>query len=788
MNTPLSDVAARLEGRFPEANMREIYDRTGEFIARALVPNELTIPNVPQNARPAPFNDPTALGLWDSPLSSWSQSHIPLPQLTKAIFVADSNSVAEERALGVSTRENISPRLVVIDWQGPEIFQGQPEMCDELPDFVALMEVRYAHDVIGLDVDRLQNLVQAQCIGIGALILQAFQHLLMEVLRNDERLITYDSRLGNLECFFEATPTKLLMVTVGPDTECERAIQCLEWIDNVIGSPEEKGLWKKERQVVERRDTLESAKSKPHNAWWIRHLEIITQHSHIAFSVIHEFYYGKHKEVMVPEVPPYDLCWTSLFDRGFVGSFSSTGESPHIGKGLRMPFQVMASLAGIERVIEWDHGLVLTGFSSALVPINVLHDGSVQWHMMVAENVQSPFRAIEHREGFWENIPKARLMATTLDSIQGTAYLGWVESIQVTLGTNDPSIALERSSLPSITTTWTLQKKGIQLGGQLGFGGSISLYAQYIRNRGKLSTVCRFPIPDNFGTKVNALYSAKVFIHDDDRKTTWLCPTIHLIIFMLRVYLNGNKYSPVDKTALLFPNGLDGSRTEIKQLESKPIQDNLTETYGDVLSALAFRYSYAFGTLRDVGHSDSPDSLIGFELLDIIGNDSNFSARRLAVNDSIRSWSILVGKDDFAFCKYLGEPMVPDRATQISPCAVSPPSGSDILVSPVCLLQDKFNQFLETSAIKTGDTAYRWSYRGTPFNCSSKAGVPCNGRCWADRLQLVTRSARTLKIFGLPKSNPLAGEFGQPIPLSEAGAVCFGVDVQPSDLENYLPA
>ena len=117
----------------------------------------------------------------------------------------------------------------------------------------------------------------------------------------------------------------------------------------------------------------------------------------------------------------------------------------------------------------------------------------------------------------------------------------------------------------------------------------VQFSVQFTRNRGQVSTCCRFPTSEVFGMKIDAAYHANTFIFDDHCNTMWLCPTINLIIYLLRYYLTVNSYTPSEVDALVFPEGLENSRRKLKSLETITVQDGILDMYGYIISSLINR-------------------------------------------------------------------------------------------------------------------------------------------------------------------------------------------------------
>ena len=85
---------------------------------------------------------------------------------------------------------------------------------------------------------------------------------------------------------------------------------------------------------------------------------------------------------------PYDLCYTKLFEAAYLRNYPGSVPSHEIsgGKGLKTSFKMMVSLAEIKQCVRRLGGVILTRFSTTLIPIHIFEDGSVQWHLIIHES------------------------------------------------------------------------------------------------------------------------------------------------------------------------------------------------------------------------------------------------------------------------------------------------------------------------------------------------------------------------------------------------------------------
>ena len=449
-----------------------------------------------------------------------------------------------------------------------------------------------------------------------------------------------------------------------------------------------------------------------------------------------------------------------------------------------MSFDLMISIAGIERVTVHDKGIVLTGLSTALVPINVLCESprSIQWHLIEFPATDDRFRSIHDREGFWDMIPQERLREQNLENLKGVGYVGWFEHVTIS---HIPD-QVRYSSLSQIGHKWVVKAEGFQFGGQVGMPGGAALQAQVSRNRGKVSLALRFPASGTFSRRVEAIYGGTVFIYDDDSETAWLCSTIDLIILMLRYYLSTNKYrDPFSvRGRVASPQEHNKSMKELMglKLDSLIIPDHPSEclTYGTLITEFSEQFGKAFGSLSDVLRQRSSDKILGFDFIELVYGaiGGAIFPKELRVKGGIRAWSALIGTADVVFCKGLGEVIKPIVVVNTGICRFieKPLHGSNLLVCPVYLLKRRLEQqACEFHRQYIGkQRSYKWIFTGHPFKCSH--GGCDESNCWKNRLQTISAiDTFVVKLkyqwekFGMGSQGSLCS-----ISLDGDGAICFG--------------
>lgn len=731
----------------------------------------------------------------------------------------------------------LSPRIFEFQWRAPSVFNDMEKIPSDFCYFITVSEVQVNNRSIGFRVDQVRDFVIERWGPLGSIGLAAYQDLVNFVLTRPD--ISHNVHLHPhwLSSGYSITATyhNMSICAICQDTEWTDLLQLFLWLDGTTGVPEAAGFSKhiynverlthhmdENEYTGELSSNHESLKSMRDYLLELAKMKInlLNRHVSIKDDDIAMSSLCIEKVNRAAESPQYcriqtrcnDLCWTSLFERAFLNS-CSLPLPMHIfngGRGLGASFDLLVSISGVEKAMILDGGLILVGFCAALIPMEIINarDNSVQWHFVGHEDKETCIHAIHNCETFWNNLPKTRLLETSLSKLNGLAYVGYHEEVRISLGIKNAQA--EYSHLPRITERWENSQKGISMGLSypIPFGPTASV--QRTRGSTKVETMCRYRPAQHFSMRVKSLYLANSFIYDDDRQTAWLCPTIYLILFMLRYHLESDS-SIVPE--ILFPVscatlGQDHAFVKsVKQLEQLDIPDDLNMKYGDLIKLLHDRFDDAYASIRAVRRRHK-NSLFGFDLRDMInlGKETVFP-RELKIENGIQYWSCLVDTDAVVFCKNIGEIIEPVMEFSVQPilyptptstisissrpanrdtgaclrqCLI-PPKRENILVCPLYLLKQKLEarSFRDDpklgGIVVSGPGGYQWKFTGNPYKCSEqRVGLACDGRrCWRYRLQQLETIAHIfLKLNNVSTTSVFRS--GATFSLDSGGALCFG--------------
>jgi hypothetical protein len=163
-----------------------------------------------------------------------------------------------------------------------------------------------------------------------------------------------------------------------------------------------------------------------------------------------------------------DRCWLKLFRNSCVANGVSVNTRQEEEKGLEIPFSLIATLGGFDRVADYAGQLVLKGFETLFVPMKK-SGGSIIWHLITKPNGRRiSYNAMYALPGQ----PDATVCMQ--DLFDSRHFLGWVSNASQHAGITTPFPFYRifeadkcRQGLKMAYTTritrcsWTRQDKGL---------------------------------------------------------------------------------------------------------------------------------------------------------------------------------------------------------------------------------------------------------------------------------------------------------------------------------------
>jgi hypothetical protein len=215
---------------------------------------------------------------------------------------------------------------------------------------------------------------------------------------------------------FWFVPNKEALYVAGDGSPVEwvNTIECLIWLEQVIGSPKIGFAYRPWNAEITDLTSLTLTNLPPELSSMN-----LSKYVKIAFEA----------EVFIDRKnPPFDTCWSRLIESAYIAQ-RRVPEILNKTYGIRIPFGIMTELAAIERRIKLNNsGTILAGYDTALIPIRIAEGGkSIVWHALFDEKLSGG--------GAVTNIEMAMRseMFTPLDIEmplpEAVGYLGWSENV-----------------------------------------------------------------------------------------------------------------------------------------------------------------------------------------------------------------------------------------------------------------------------------------------------------------------------------------------------------------------
>jgi len=697
-------------------------------------------------------NPPTASQL-DEEFSGWRRKYSDFPPVPYLRIVDDFESSLESDLLG-----NVIYGVIQVRWSS----------CN--PDGISQsLSLTYESGenpvVIGETVELYLHRTWDK---IGDLALK----LWIKVLKSRGLDLLYLGRFSLVEpdSYIEVfTKGEWLTVSaVCPMVDLSRLRECLVWLEQVTGFPDQGLQTKAPRAVCQQRPYAPDALDLPARHFAdsqhdldnpLFRLKSLAEHSILVIDF--------HKGQSVEGLELYSLCWRDLLHSAYVAE--RPGYVPHHqGIGLQLSFDLMLELVALERAIVYDGGLILTGYDTAVVPTRLMDD-SVQWHVV--------FQG-ESRDGrktwFPEDQPcpfdlENRLKVTSLDELKRTAYLGWGDRVEVVLGTE----SLPRHPFVGRTELETLSvhrfvNTGYSRGGTFGISlgpanrilnanvnGAGSLTYTYSRDR-----PCQTKsLPDNYKRRFWHLYRSVVVIYDVHAGRAWLLPKVNVVLHLVRMYMAlARLQAPL---TIPYPRQRDEDREAldidawdvIRKLELKKIETDedmisrSPETFGALFNDFA---EFLHLALAPMEASSFPETY-GVELLDVYDGNFGLLKKVSPVHGTERTWPLLLDRVGVIVCRGLGAALhlTPEMKQAESECFLYRSHTLCTTLGDLKLLMTSQGcsewegGYIERSGVWT------WILDRDPLNprCQGNDGHSCSGTCLEKKVQrLQKQSCRGQKI------------------------------------------
>lgn len=394
-------------------------------------------------------------------------------------------------------------------------------------------------------------------------------------------------------------------------------------------------------------------------------------------------------------------CWHSLFAHTVIAHGFPISHRKE-GRGLELSFQNMLVLARSLRLIEYDNGLIAEGLDNLIIPIVELQeDDALQWHL----EWKTPLTLasdILAGDSFLN-----RYKTTDLQKLADKrTFLGWTKNALVVLGTerfnqNFPIENIRRSGASVLRndgfrpvsynmTVGTNAIPGLVFQGQTMIAQAFD--GNYTATR-KYDKIFRDRLYDS--AKRN------VIIANWKGQTFWYLPETSVILYMIGLYIKKRGYevqqaenesSPFRPSFLYADQRADGGQAAREKLRKCMRLRLSAEDTSFTLDFLIGKYLFELDLERQELHEvlrtarelkkDPPDSIVGYELLDVVLEKTPLLAKVISFRDP-QPWAFLAEETPVLVVEDLGRAIVTSEPHTLCDRWKQVPAGRNYLVATV---------------------------------------------------------------------------------------------------------
>ncbi|KAJ5191083.1 uncharacterized protein N7498_010068 [Penicillium cinerascens] len=447
------------------------------------------------------------------------------------------------------------------------------------------------------------------------------------------------------------------------------------------------------------------------------------------------------------------------------GGFMPNVEQVSSCRGLELGFKSMLGLSAVEYPVLVNSGIILMGYSTALVPIRETEDGRILWHLEIAQDdFQIKVANLEATQYEW-------LQTESLDYLQSKkALLGWCSRAQILLGTDRLSPTVTWSSARNKPITW--KWKGANLQGVFQTASPVQIGLQAGGSFERTTNSLRFDPSAMYLKCLRNSAVEQIILYDVREKRAWMVPLLSVLHHMLLVYTHS-----VEKDSLVSnaPKADLRASSPLASLNALRNKGNMVIEGSGIhtltVAQLIMKFSINMGRLSP--QKPKRSTIYGYEFMDIVMDSTRSELKKEHLEKEGLAWSSLLGEINCLFCSGLGEAIFGDRARNTSSACNILPKGNDFLAASM--------QSIERLSMRHGGSDqmdirrlshdHFWQLNGTPFKkCDHETH---QGSCW--------RSPEFLQEIQTRKSSSRSND--QIVYHYAHGALVFGssVNSRPAD-------
>lgn len=448
-------------------------------------------------------------------------------------------------------------------------------------------------------------------------------------------------------------------------------------------------------------------------------------------------------------------CWLRLFKTAVV----AVEDHVHISEQrfLDMDFLHLLQLAAVEYPISVDTGLVLMGFSTALIPIQMVNDTTILWHLETGPpDAQLKVDELQATKTDW-------LKTTDFEDLRKRkAFLGWCSEAFTMLGTGQLD-APQWSGARSKPSTWTW--KGANLQAIATSTAPLQLGAQAGLHFERSPTTLQISPADNYLSCLRSSAKEQVILYGVDDSRAWLVPLICVLHEMLLANWRAIPDSYKRPGFPLATPSYDAASASLDALWADggfavAESPDDRQTIRDLIMGFSTNLSWA--SL----HPPRGSEIYGYELMDLAEYCRRGELKKSRVSTQGQPWLPLLKGVNCFFCSGLGSVIRGSKARELdSPCNQLITGNHWLAASMHSLAQlHRQNGGGTALAARRLSSEHCWLLTGSPFQ-SCEHVKESKASCWT--------SGGLLQ--GIEAAGGMPVESGLKEPGScENGAVVFG--------------
>jgi hypothetical protein len=419
-------------------------------------------------------------------------------------------------------------------------------------------------------------------------------------------------------------------------------------------------------------------------------------------------------------------------------------------QGLELDFYVMLRLAAVEYPVLVDSGLVLMGYSTALVPIRLTEDDKVLWHLEIASNdLQLKTLDLHSTRRSWWRVERLDLLSSK------RAILGWCSEANVLLGTNQLTPKVAWSDARVQRTTWHWKGVNLQVVAQsaapLQMGGQLGMSFDRAVN------TLRFNPSQNYLKCLKASTLEQVVLYDVSAGRAWLVPLLSVFLHMLLVYADTIQESSRATSVPMINPTSDGARSSLEALRYKGAAA-VEASGGDTLTIRELVMGFSVNMSKVSRRPPGRSIIYGYEFMDIVMDSPQSELKKKRIDGTSLAWMSILSGVSCLLCSGLGDAIVGKRSlSPMSPCN-NLPEGSNLMAATmhsIKTLSARHGGSVVDEVHKLTEKHY-FLLTGDPFEQCEHEGSPC---CWnhPPLLQVIRAHHPSYGSVNCPSMSPADG-------------------------------